>query len=304
MEEKVCPDKAQLLKKAKWAIHRSYWLNHRLPEEYHSVLVNLECCSLHCLRVCLQNCSLSAEAEALLFDKYVNDHPDILRDYICAHGATLALLSRIIENKNLELLECFLDRRKYYCETFILPLDAQIVLVESNDVDFFQKVLNLGVQLADTAFEHLLQRGNFEMLEVYCPFCFRKDTKSYLHNQWFNVVFQHHDMKTIELLLSYFKLTYEALVKLVDTGYKDLVATYFKTNDVDKDIQCKIAQSTHKKLIALYLQNKPFGKTAQLALVKSGYKDLLKMHYLKYGLNDEVIVFQASLNFVKSYLGV
>ena len=304
MEEKVCPDKAQFLKKAKWAIRRSYWLNQRLPKEYHSVLVNLECCSLHCLRVCLQNCSLSPEAEMLLFDKFANDHPDILRDYIRAHGATLALLSKLIENKNLELLECFLDKRRYYSEMFLLPSDAQIVLVKSDDVDFFQKVLNLGVQLADEAFALLLQRGHYDMLAVYCKSCFWKDSKTYLQNQWFDIVFQRHDMKAIELLLNYFKLTFEALVKLVDTGHKDLVTAYFKTNDVDKDVQCQIAQSTHKKLIALYLQNKPFDKAAQLALVKSGYKDLLKMHYLKYGLNDEVIVFQASLNFVKSYLGV
>lgn len=307
MEEKVCSERTLLLKKAKWAIRKSYWLNARLPVEYHSILVNMECCSLHCLRVCLQHCSLSPSAEMLLCDKYANDHPEILKEYIRAHDATEALLFKFIENKNLELLQYFIDLRRcrYYREDALLPPNVQIELINSEDATLFQEIIKSGIRLTAPAFEALLKCGNYDMLDFYCNFCLKKGTGSYLGDKWFNILFERHDIKSISLLSNFFRLSCANLIDLINANHDDFIMEYFRCSEISDDVQCHIAQNRkNKRLIALYLKNKPFVKKAQIELVKSGFKDLLKLHYLRYGLDNDTIIFLASLNNVKSYLGV
>lgn len=306
MEGKVCPDRTLLLKKAKWAIRKSYWLNSSLPVEYHSILINQECCSEYCMRICLQNCSLSSETEVLLFDKYEADKPDILKEYISKHGASDDLLIKIIECKNLELLKCFIDLRisLYFRSDSILPQKVQQELIKSNDSIFFKKVLHFGVLLNFSVILDLLQLGNYDMIEVYCQSGFKNKTGSYLYDNWFSMLAQRDDIKSLTLICYYFKLPCSALLKLLEMKHCDFVMEYFKTQTIDEKVQYHIVQSQNKKLIALYISAKPFVKKAQIELVKSGFKDLLKMHYLKYGLDDEAVVFQASLNNVKAYLGV
>lgn len=306
MEEKVCPERTRLLKKAKWAIRKSYWLNVRLPIEYHSILINLECCSLHCLRICLQNCSLSPYDEMLLCDKYANDHPEILKEYIGDHGATEALLFKFIENKNLELLQYFIDWRikHYYRDDALLPPNVQIELINSDDVSLFQEIIKSGVRLTSPAFGALLKCGNYDMLDFYCNFCLKKNTTSYLGDKWFDILFEHHDIKSIKLLTNFFRLSCANLIALINANQDNFITEYFCCSEISDVVQCHIAQSKNKRLIALYLKNKPFAKKAQIELVKSGFKDLLKLHYLRYGLDDDAIIFLASLNHVKSYLDV
>ncbi len=306
MEEKVCPDRTPLLKKAKWAIRKSYWFNCPLPAEYHSILINQECCSEYCMRVCLQNCSLTSDNEVLLFDKYGADKPDILIEYIRIHGAQEALLLKLIETKNIKLLICFVNYKKsrYFHDVYVLSENAQIALVNSNDPDFFWLVLSQKIWLTANAFERLLQNGNYDMFETYCKYCYEKGSEKYFYNKWLDILLEHKNEKAIELVVTRFRLDISSLVKLVEHHLEKFVEIYFRLYKINKDEQCFMVNGRNKKLIALYIKNKPFAKKAQIELVKSGCQDLLRMHYLKYGLDDEVIVFQASLNNVKTFLNV
>ena len=108
----------------------------------------------------------------------------------------------------------------------------------------------------------------------------------------------------LNLAFKSFRLSTDTLLALVNAGNEEILKRYFEIRGLESWQQQELIRNGNKKAIALYLSNRPLDKDAQMLLAKKEYKDLLKMHYLKYGIHDDVLAYQANLNNFKNYIGV
>lgn len=306
VQQNVSTEKAKLLKKARRAFILSYWFGRYFPEEYLCMAVNLECCSEHGLKVYLMEHGLTKESELLLGDNCLTGKLNIqlLLDYIKRYGVCDDVLIKAATVEDSEVLMKYIEFRKnnyahsytYFTENFwekFIPLRNRGV---------FDWLLRKGCDLYDASIEEIIKLNDLEMFRIYCQ---RKasPTKA-LSQSAENLLLESGNKEMLNLALESFQLSTNTLLALVNAGNEEILKRYFEIRGLDNWQQLELIRNGNKKAIALYLSNRPLDKDAQMLLAKKEYKDLLKMHYLKYGIHDDVLAYQANLNNFKNYIGV
>ena len=280
VQQNVSTEKAKLLKKARRAFILSYWFGRYFPEEYLCMAVNLECCSEHGLKGYLMDHGLTKESELLLGDNCLTGKLNIqlLLDYIKRYGVCDDVLIKAATAEETNVLMEYIEFRKndyahsytYFTENFwkkFIPLRNRYI---------FDWLLRKGCDLYSTSIEEIIKLNDLEMFRIYC---------------------QIRPSSTKGLSCSTEKL-------LLEAGNEEILKRYFEIRGLENWQQQELIRNGNKKAIAMYLSNRPLDKDAQMLLAKKEYKDLLKMHYLKYGIHDDVLAYQANLNNFKNYIGV
>lgn len=306
VQQNVSTEKAKLLKKARRAFILSYWFGRYFPEEYLCMAVNLECCSEHGLKVYLMNHGLTKESELLLGDNCLTGklNIQILIDYIKRYGVCDDVLIKATTLEDSEVLMKYIEFRKnnyahsytYFTENFwkkFIPLRNRGV---------FAWLLRNGCDLYDSSIKEIIKLNDLEMFRIYCQ---RKpsSTKEMSHSTE-ELLLENGNNEMLNLAFKSFQFSTRTLLALVNAGNEEILKRYFEIRGLENWQQLELIRNGNKKAIALYLSNRPLDKDAQMLLAKKEYKDLLKMHYLKYGIHDDVLAYQANLNNFKNYIGV
>lgn len=306
VQQNVSIEKAKLLKKARRAFRLSYWFGKYFPEEYLCMAVNLECCSEYGLKVYLMNHGLTKESELLLGENCLTGKLNIqlLLDYIKKYGICDDVLIKAATAENTKVLMEYIEFRKnnyarsctYFTENFwkkFIPL---------RNTSIFEWLLRSGCDLYGSSVEEIIKLNDLEMFRIYCQ---RKpDSTKALHRSTEDILFECGNSEMLDLAFKTFQFSTGRLLALVIAGNEEILKRFFAFQALNSWQQEELIRNGNKKAIALYLSNRPLDRDAQMLLAKKEYKDLLKMHYLKYGIHDDVLAYQANLNNFKNYIGV
>lgn len=305
VQQNVSIEKAKLLKKARWAFRLSYWFGKYFPEEYLCMAVNLECCSEYGLKVYLMNHGLTKESELLLGENCLTGKLDIqlLLDYIKKYGICDDVLIKAATAENTKvLMEYIRFRNNEYAYHCCFTENFWKKLIPLRNTSIFEWLLSKGCDLYGSSVEEIIKLNDLEMFRIYCQ---RKpDSTQALPCSTEDILFECGNREMLDLAFKTFQFSTGRLFALVNAGNEEILKRYFEIRGLENWQQQELIRSGNKKAIALYLSNRPLDKDAQMLLAKKEYKDLLKMHYLKYGIHDDVLAYQANLNNFKNYIGV
>lgn len=306
VQQNVSTKKAKLLKKARRAFILSYWFGRYFPEEYLCMAVNLECCSEHGLKGYLMDHGLTKESELLLGDNCLTGKLNIqlLLDYIKQYGVCDDVLIKAATAEETNVLMEYIEFRKndyahsytYFTENFwkkFIPLRNSYI---------FDWLLRKGCDLYSTSIEEIIKLNDLEMFRIYCQI--RPSSTKGLSCSTEKLLLESGNKEMLNLAFGAFQFSTRTLLALVNADNEEILKRYFEIRGLENWQQQELIRNGNKKAIALYLSNRPLDKDAQMLLAKKEYKDLLKMHYLKYGIHDDVLAYQANLNNFKNYIGV
>jgi len=297
---KTDPD---LLKRAKRAVRWSFWLHKMIPIEYHEAMVRLECCSKHFLRSYIRDYPLSEAAEILMVEKHAAANPELIAFYVNNQWPTEAMMIKIAESKNLTLLKHIAQINFGYLHRFHFCKAAQIALIRLNDAEYFSKVRALFPEFCAEAVSEIIKLQNVEMFNSLF-LSVSEDQADFNHTHQEQLLEQGNaDM--IACFLKYQKnFNANAERMIIEQNNAPLWDMAIRNKKLSNSVEIFLATKGSKKMIAQYIQQWPMCPEAQIELVKHDYQDLLKLHFQKHGLSERAIVYYASLNKFKAYIGV
>lgn len=296
---------AQKLKKAKYAVWFARWLNLKIPEEYHCMVVNLECCSLSFLECYISSEKLCEKAELLLVEKYLVSNPEIIISYVSKHNGSKAMHFEILKNAPREVIVKIIKHFAYPQLSISTTHEAQVLLIKRNDFLLFKYVLLKLSSVSELAIAEIIKQQRTDMLRLLFT-CKRKLYFSSLNltTALQKLLINQGNAEMIDCFNQYREFDQSVVKWLINEGNIQSLKIILKRRSFSDEVQEIFVKNGNKKMIALYLKKYPMSLKGQIALIDLDFVDLLKLHYLKYGVEREAMVYLLSLKNFKAYLDI
>lgn len=300
MEEIYNEEPVPSLKETRRAVFLCRWFGGELDQKYHRVVAGCPDFSSF-LEYYTNDNLLIKEAEPLLVENYHSKHQKLISNYIRRHGGSEEMIAKILE---MHLKPLFMDyvqyKRSQLCSG--ISSDLQIMLVNLKDKESLLWLLEAFGDLCEGALKALVNLNDADLFRVYCTQC-GTSVKS-LPPSAEQLIIQLKNEEILELFFQSFYLSPETFMLLMQNEKNETLEKYFEKKSLSDYFQEQLVLCGSKKLIASYISRRSFSRNAQMQLVKKDYKDLLKLQYLKHGVDDFVVTYQAALNSFKQYLGI
>lgn len=301
-------EKASSLKKARRVVFWRILFNRRIPKEYHSMMVNLECCSERVLKFYFRDYLLCVDAQVLMVEKYAESKPHLIADFINKHTFFISreMQIKIIESKNIALLQKIAECTSGYIRHFEFSAEAYIALIKLNDAEYFKQVYECGLlpkQFSNDVVTAIIELQNPKLLDTYLQISRLKNINmSNLHQ---TMLYKQNNSAMIDCFLKRM-VRFDASI-VCDIIKKENTLLFGKLIGKHKLAECIelfLAKSGSKKMLAQYIKQWPLYPEAQIQLAKRDYKDILKLHYLNHSVSNQALLYVLSLTHFKEYLGL
>lgn len=296
-----------LLKKAKRAVFWGIVLNRSIPEKYHCMMVNLECCSMRQLKFYIRDNQLSKQAETLLAQKYADSDSKLVAFYVSQHfdGISGSMQIELIKSHNIALFQNIAASCSGYIRHFELKNAAIVALIKLDDAVYFSETAKCDI--FPKSFERdtvtaLIEQQNADIFEAYLQMIETQRTEFWnLHQK---MLYTQNNEAMIDCFLKHQTFDANIVCEIIEQENTALFGKLIEKRKLADTVECFLAESGSKKMIAQYLRQWPLHPKAQIELVKRDCKDLLKLHYLKHSISDQALLYVLGLNNFKQYLGI
>lgn len=288
-------------------VKRAVWFNRVLgtpiPIDLLQYVVNLIGCDKDFLVKFVLKDMLPMNCEVLFLQKFLKEDPELVVDYIRRYGCFSSHQFLLGESGNLEVFNALLYHSSYVEKLTINP-EAAVCFVRQLTTDFlrsfiFPQELVSIPQVLDT----LLERQDPELLKNVLS-VLKSVSKSLTYDQE-KYVITSGNKEIFITLIKEVPLRSNTLEDLINEGNIDVLHEYFNQRELPtKSLQDLLVQKGHRKLLAIYVSQHPLCDDALIELVKKDYRDILKLHYLKHGVSERVLMYIVGLDCFKKYINL
>ena len=286
-------EKGKKLRKARWTIRLAQYLPIYIshPEEYESLILNLECCDEAFRKKFILSHRLTTEGENWLYDNLYPPQPELFYEYVLKFGLNHDLQLKLIDNHDaktinkLVLYSNTVKKSPAEYRAYALSYEAQAAIVAQRNPKFLEECFaNYECIISPKVHDDVVKMHDIEMFKAFCQL-----NQVQNHDTWYGneklilEMLQKHDFEFIKEFLKHWYFSETTLRKIVQQIPQDA--------------------AFHRTVLTEVLNWQPFPVNILMLLVDNNEKELLKTHYEKYGIDERVLTHLTYLMNFKHYIG-